>query len=443
MAESQHAEASKQAAPERVERTRELEGEEPAILVQRAVAPTFQGGRIDPRRLTPQAILALQRTAGNRAVNALLGRNAASRVAAPAPALVQRSLSCSPFVALHAVPNMAVGGCVVQRTPSTIRSGNESRITVNPHVDLEIPGRQAQANWFPNNPANTTADFSLTPGSSGTVMLHLDYFWHFATRMRPDEDASWALTVAVPFRVNVQGQIHIGVPLPWEFGGGTGAVVEAGDTAIQGSDTTMVEIVLSPRVMRATTAGASITTGGGAGVGPVQASDSYTGGETSAGGISMRIPYRVILQCAPTAPPVEMPPQGPNFAAFGEVHFQPNHPDFDDTGDQAVHNFCSNLPVDVRTNLAHARIELDGYASTSGGAAHNTELSTVRALAVKRRILAFTGHAGEDSQGSDGPFHITPHGAYDATVRGESYQERRVEIYLSAVHEDNGPADRQ
>jgi hypothetical protein len=74
MAESQQAEAARQPAPERVERSRELAGEEPASLLQRAVAPTFQGGRIDPRRLTPQAILALQRTAGNNAVNALLRR---------------------------------------------------------------------------------------------------------------------------------------------------------------------------------------------------------------------------------------------------------------------------------------------------------------------------------------------------------------------------------
>jgi len=71
MAESQNAEATKQPAPERVERSRELGSEEPAVLLQRAVAPSFQGGRIDPRRLTPQAILALQRTVGNAAVNRL------------------------------------------------------------------------------------------------------------------------------------------------------------------------------------------------------------------------------------------------------------------------------------------------------------------------------------------------------------------------------------
>jgi hypothetical protein len=81
MAESQHAEAGTQPAPNRVERTREQIGKEPTALVRRAVAPSFQGGRIDPRRLTPQAILALQRVIGNAAVNQLL-----PRVASPSPA---------------------------------------------------------------------------------------------------------------------------------------------------------------------------------------------------------------------------------------------------------------------------------------------------------------------------------------------------------------------
>ncbi len=79
MPESQYAEGAKQLASERVERARELSGEEPEVVVHGAAAPTFQGGRIDPRRLTPQAILVLQRTAGNHAVNELLRRQVSTR----------------------------------------------------------------------------------------------------------------------------------------------------------------------------------------------------------------------------------------------------------------------------------------------------------------------------------------------------------------------------
>jgi len=79
MAEAQHAEASKQPPPERAP---ERAGEDPGSLARRAVAPSFQGQRLDPRGLSPQAILALQRTVGNAAVNRLLGQAALGR---PAP----------------------------------------------------------------------------------------------------------------------------------------------------------------------------------------------------------------------------------------------------------------------------------------------------------------------------------------------------------------------
>ena len=72
MAESQHAEAQKQFVPERVKHAPEPEGEQAAALIQRATVPSFQGGRIDPRQLTPQTILYLQRTIGNQAVGQLL-----------------------------------------------------------------------------------------------------------------------------------------------------------------------------------------------------------------------------------------------------------------------------------------------------------------------------------------------------------------------------------
>ena len=55
MAEAQHAEASKQPPTERAP---ERAGEDPGSLARRAVAPSFQGQRLDPRGLSPQAILA-------------------------------------------------------------------------------------------------------------------------------------------------------------------------------------------------------------------------------------------------------------------------------------------------------------------------------------------------------------------------------------------------
>jgi hypothetical protein len=72
MVEPGHADAEKHATSERAERVRESASEDLAALPQRAMAPIFQGGRIDPGRLTPAAVLALQRTVGNAAVNQLL-----------------------------------------------------------------------------------------------------------------------------------------------------------------------------------------------------------------------------------------------------------------------------------------------------------------------------------------------------------------------------------
>ncbi|HEY8287034.1 MAG TPA: hypothetical protein VIJ28_21800, partial [Chloroflexota bacterium] len=83
MAEARHIEAEKQPALGRVEQAGELTDTEPVIPVRRAEAPAFPSGPIDPRGLTPRAILALQRTVGNRAVNGLLQRSAAH--AAPMP----------------------------------------------------------------------------------------------------------------------------------------------------------------------------------------------------------------------------------------------------------------------------------------------------------------------------------------------------------------------
>ncbi len=75
MVQAQHTETVKQPTPGRVARTDALTGVEQAVALQRAVAPAFPKGGIDPRGFTPQAILALQRTAGNRAVNGLLARH--------------------------------------------------------------------------------------------------------------------------------------------------------------------------------------------------------------------------------------------------------------------------------------------------------------------------------------------------------------------------------
>jgi hypothetical protein len=72
MVEPQHAEAATHRAPTRVESMSEHADEEPEASAQRAVASTFRHGRIDPRGLTPQGIMLLQRTAGNAAVNHLL-----------------------------------------------------------------------------------------------------------------------------------------------------------------------------------------------------------------------------------------------------------------------------------------------------------------------------------------------------------------------------------
>lgn len=80
MAEQGHAEAEKQTVPERAEHARESAGEELGTTPQHA-APIFQGGRIDPGRLTSANILALQRTVGNTVVNQLLRRAAPARSA--------------------------------------------------------------------------------------------------------------------------------------------------------------------------------------------------------------------------------------------------------------------------------------------------------------------------------------------------------------------------
>jgi hypothetical protein len=64
--------ATRQSIPTPVERAQGKRGDASVKRVQRAAVPASSGGRIDPRGLTPQSILHLQRTAGNTAVNALL-----------------------------------------------------------------------------------------------------------------------------------------------------------------------------------------------------------------------------------------------------------------------------------------------------------------------------------------------------------------------------------
>ncbi len=92
MAEHQYAEAQKQ--PERARTAREDEREAPSLAMPlQRVSASFQGGRLDPHTLTPQAILALQRTVGNAAVNHLLAEVAHPPAHMPNPSttpVVQR-----------------------------------------------------------------------------------------------------------------------------------------------------------------------------------------------------------------------------------------------------------------------------------------------------------------------------------------------------------------
>jgi hypothetical protein len=90
MGESHQVVATRHAGPGRAEGARVSADKEPGDIVQHVLA-SAESGRIDVRRLTPRAILTLQRTAGNAAVNQLLGRRALVPMRqAPMPAL-QRS----------------------------------------------------------------------------------------------------------------------------------------------------------------------------------------------------------------------------------------------------------------------------------------------------------------------------------------------------------------
>ena len=153
MAESGRAEAEKQSSSERTERTRESSAEDSMALPQRPPALVFQGGRIDPGRLTPAAILTLQRTVGNAAVNQLL-RGPASRdsaAATGAPDVLERS---DPARAQtdEAAP-------IVQREDDSDQAGaDDSASTGNP-VAPATPG--------------TSQHPLLTQGSSGPAVEEL------------------------------------------------------------------------------------------------------------------------------------------------------------------------------------------------------------------------------------------------------------------------------
>ncbi len=112
MAESQHTNAAPQATSERVEAKREEAPQEAATLL-RQTASIFQGGRIDPNRLTPKSILALQRAVGNSAVNRLLRQHAD---AVPAP-----------------IQQKTAGNTVVQRV-----TGIDDMVLAAPLVSVEI-----------------------------------------------------------------------------------------------------------------------------------------------------------------------------------------------------------------------------------------------------------------------------------------------------------------
>jgi hypothetical protein len=73
--------ASWQSIPDQVERAQVKRGDASVTPIQRAALPAHSGGWINPRGLTPQGILQLQRTAGNAAVNALLSGRSAHGVA--------------------------------------------------------------------------------------------------------------------------------------------------------------------------------------------------------------------------------------------------------------------------------------------------------------------------------------------------------------------------
>jgi hypothetical protein len=115
--------ATDQAKAEVVRTDRPQEGavQSPSLdlLVQRA-ASAYRQGRSPSAAFTPATLLALQRTAGNRAVNALLSRHAGN----PAP---------------------QVGG-IGQRTPTAPNPGQDTTAAADPNgvaVDMSAVGRIA------------------------------------------------------------------------------------------------------------------------------------------------------------------------------------------------------------------------------------------------------------------------------------------------------------
>jgi outer membrane protein OmpA-like peptidoglycan-associated protein len=298
-------------------------------------------------------------------------------------------------------------------------------VIFNPRATLHIGGT-ARDDWFPGNPAGLReAYFHVNAGESGTIVFELYAWWTRPGTLAhtPTGRGTATKIVSVPFSVSEDGRFEPqGRPRPEGRTEGSGAQLILGVVSVEP------------------------TSHGGTLVVPVTlvsaASDSYTQ-QTSAGASAVVTTSTTVGvgETVPFAPTVERSyavnilvitrPRIPNFYRAERVYFNVDSEEYDGDAEMTVRGLLDGLPRDVRDGFrsGSAWADLDGYASPTGEIPYNTDLSFRRAARVRRligRLLQLTDAQAEQR------IHIMPHGRVDSRRRGETRQERRVEIMVSA-----------
>lgn len=286
--------------------------------------------------------------------------------------------------------------------PLKTSKSDKSKVTFNAKGALLVGGKQVSQSNFPGGKSGTVA---IDPDVTGKVMIAVKVKVHQDNAVI-DEDFEQDFGVSWDVRSDAAGKLTIGPPaksVGSHKGDKTWMRLESVNPAAGAS-----HVQVSPKIVSG-----SVSGGISLGVGITKSAAAAFLQET------FRLDIKSCNVPAPASPK----------KYTHKVHFEkPRQKKISPAEEKNLIGWYKALPEAVKTAVEQgkAKVQVAGYASTTGGPQMNMDLSKNRAIAVESVLRSYGG--------TDIQFNRKGRGEYDAaTADGvEDDRERRVEVSVSA-----------
>lgn len=304
-------------------------------------------------------------------------------------------------------------------TSNTIGS-NYSNMKMNPHAELWLNGRWADHNWFPANPADTNARFTIPAETkAGEVKIVIDGSW-FQNNTWGNEEGHGTSIVTFPFKVNEKHETHFGLPMPeLQPVGKAASMTQTFASMDIPPDGGEVTSGLAINSTDSNTAGHTIT--GNASPGGLGGSAGMSSTVTTPTANALRQTYKVALTLE--KPKTELFSSS-NFVTFGINKHKIIQDKLQGQSILDIYDFVNKQPEDVKKLIKDGTIEINvqAHASRTGNIGDNMELSERRRDEVVRMFKNVSPHV---------KLNPTAVGDIEADEKGEKEGERRVDMSFS------------